>query len=292
MKTGKPIIGAFYGAFPAPWPAPAKLNLMLKILGRRADGYHTLQSVFQFLDWGDEIFLRPRNDGTIHRLSELPGVPPEQDLVVRAARLLKNRSGCRWGVDIAVHKRLPLGGGLGGGSSDAATVLVALNQLWSLGMSREELAALGLTLGADVPVFIHGRAAWAEGIGEQLTFFNPETPWYLVVVPPCPVSTAAVFQHPELTRDAAPTTIAGFLSGVRDNDCWRVVSRLYPPVSEAHAWLSQFAATSLTGTGGCVFAAFAEEARARMLLRDIPRFFGGVVARGRNRSPLMDRLID
>ncbi|CAK0781467.1 4-(cytidine 5'-diphospho)-2-C-methyl-D-erythritol kinase [Gammaproteobacteria bacterium] len=291
METGNPIIGALDG-FPAPWPAPAKLNLMLKILGRRADGYHRLQSVFQFLDWGDEIFLRPRDDGEIHRLSDLPDVPPEQDLTVRAARLLKAVCGCRSGVDILVHKRLPMGGGLGGGSSDAATVLVALNHLWSLGMSREVLATLGLTLGADVPVFVQGRAAWAEGIGEQLTFFEPETPWYLVLVPPCPVSTAAVFQHPELTRDATPTTIAGFLSGVRENDCWPVVRRLYPPVQAVHAWLSQFAKASLTGTGGCVFAAFAEETRARALLQDLPRDLGGFVARGCNRSPLMDRLVE
>lgn len=272
------------------WPAPAKLNLMLRVLGRRADGYHRLQTVFQFLDHADQIRIEPRSDGAVHRRTALPGVPEEADLVVRAARCLQQATGCRQGVDLWVDKRLPMGGGVGGGSSDAATVLVALNQLWDTGLSPAELAHLGLTLGADVPVFVHGRAAWAEGVGEALTPIELPEPWYLVLVPRCAVATAAVFSDPDLTRDSAPITIADFLAGDDRNDCLAVVERDYPEVAAALRWLSGFGRARLTGTGACVFAAFADEGAARAARSQLPARFGGFVARGRNRSPLIDEV--
>jgi 4-diphosphocytidyl-2-C-methyl-D-erythritol kinase len=272
------------------WPAPAKLNLMLRVLGRRADGYHRLQTVFQFLDHADQIRIEPRSDGAVHRRTALPGVPEEADLVVRAARCLQQATGCRQGVDLWVDKHLPMGGGVGGGSSDAATVLVALNQLWDTGLSPAELAHLGLTLGADVPVFVHGRAAWAEGVGEALTPIELPEPWYLVLVPRCAVATAAVFSDPDLTRDSAPITIADFLAGDDRNDCLAVVERDYPEVAAALRWLSGFGRARLTGTGACVFAAFADEGAARAARCQLPAPFGGFVARGRNRSPLIDEV--
>jgi len=274
----------------ASWPAPAKLNLMLRITGRRADGYHLLQSVFQFLDHGDEIDLTVRGDGAIVRHSELAGVPAEQDLVVRAARLLQAESGCPLGADIRVHKRLPMGGGLGGGSSDAATVLVGLNRLWGTGLGEDALAALGLRLGADVPVFVRGRAAWAEGVGEQLTPVALPEPWYLVVKPPCEVATGEIFQDPELTRNSPLSTIRDFLAGLIANDCLPVVAARYPEVAAALAWLGQYGDARLTGTGACVFAAFEDESRAREVLDQLPAGHQGFVARGRNRSPLLQRL--
>ena len=268
------------------WPAPAKLNLFLHITGRRPDGYHTLQSVFQFLDIVDQICLRVTADGVIRRLTALPGVAPEQDLTVRAARLLQSAAGVTAGVDIQVDKRLPLGGGLGGGSSDAATVLVALNRLWGLGWSEDQLATLGLQLGADVPVFVRGHAAWAEGVGEILTPIELPEPWYLVLIPPVTVSTAEIFSAPELTRDTPPIRIPAFLAGAGDNDCAPVVRARYPVIGQYLDWLSQFGHARLTGTGACVFAAFPDQAAAQQVLAQRPADWRGFVAQGRNRSPL------
>ncbi len=272
------------------WPAPAKLNLMLRITGRRADGYHELQTVFQFLDHGDELAFRVREDGVLRRTIALPGVDPEQDLVLRAARLLQAETGSRLGADIALDKRLPMGGGLGGGSSDAATVLQALNQLWGCGMDDQALAGLGLRLGADVPVFVHGRAAWAEGVGERLETVELDEPWYLVIVPDCEVATGEVFSAPELTRNSRPITIRAFIAGDRRNDCLAVVRKRYPAVSQALDWLAEHAEARLTGTGACVFAGFATREAADRVLRLAPPGWEAWVARGRNRSPLRERL--
>ncbi|MCW8918377.1 MAG: 4-(cytidine 5'-diphospho)-2-C-methyl-D-erythritol kinase [Gammaproteobacteria bacterium] len=276
----------------APWPAPAKLNLFLHITGRRADGYHLLQSVFQFLDFGDEIDIDLRDDGAIHRLNDLPGVAPEQDLVVRAARLLQQRSGCQLGADIRVEKRLPLGGGLGGGSSDAATVLVALNRLWGVHLPLGELAELGLQLGADVPVFVHGHAAWAEGVGEILQPVELPEPWYLVIIPPVEVSTARIFSDPQLTRECQAIKIRAFLAGEGENVCQPVAARHYPEIAQALAWLGHFATARMTGTGSCVFAAFDTREGAETVYRQLPAGWRGFVAKGSNRSALHSRLAE
>jgi 4-diphosphocytidyl-2-C-methyl-D-erythritol kinase len=284
------------------WLAPAKLNLFLRVTGRRPDGYHTLQTVFQFLDLADELRVRVREDGEIRRRYRLPGVDPERDLVVRAARALQRASGTPLGADLELVKRVPVGGGLGGGSSDAATTLVALDRLWRTGLGEEALAALGLSLGADVPVFVRGRAAWAEGVGERLTPVVLDEPWYLVVHPGCEVSTGAVFADPELTRDSPPLkisslfrgdggtaprgTVAGVLA-VAGNDCEPLVRGRFPPVDDALRWLDRQAPARLTGTGACVFAVFAGEAPARAALRGLPDAWRGFAARGRNVSPLV-----
>ncbi|QIK37185.1 4-(cytidine 5'-diphospho)-2-C-methyl-D-erythritol kinase [Caldichromatium japonicum] len=274
------------------WPAPAKLNLMLRILGRRPDGYHNLQTVFQFIDRCDWLWFSVRPDGQIHRLNLVPGVAESEDLTVRAAHALKQATGCPLGVDIYCDKQLPLGGGLGGGSSDAATTLVALNQLWGTGVDEDGLARIGLTLGADVPIFVRGRAAWGEGVGEILEPVDLPQPWYLVLVPACSVATGAVFQHPELTRDSKPITILEFLSGDARNDCLPVVRRCYPEVAAALDWLSAWGEGRLTGTGACVFAVFADLEHAIDALRQAPPAVSGFVARGLNRSPLLDRSIN
>jgi len=272
-----------------PWPAPAKLNLMLRILGRRPDGYHRLQTVFQFIDRRDRLFFTPRDDGRIRRTSDFAGVPEESDLTVRAARLLRERTGCRRGVEIRVEKQLPPGGGLGGGSSDAATTLVALNRIWGTGLTEPELMALGAELGADVPIFVYGRAAWGEGIGEVLTPIALPEPWYLVLVPWCRVATGAVFSDEKLTRDSAPITIIGFLAGDDRNDCLAVVRRRYPEVAAAWDWLATVGRPRLTGTGACMFCTFATAARARAARSSVPSRFSAFVARGMNRSPLAAR---
>lgn len=274
----------------AAWPAPGKLNLFLHVVGRRPDGYHNLQTIFQFIDRCDELHFTVRRDGQIRLLSPLPGVPEERDLTVRAARLLQEARGTRLGADIRVEKRLPMGGGLGGGSSDAATTLVALNRLWGLALSEDRLAELSLRLGADVPVFVRGHAAWAEGVGERLVPVNLEEPWYVVIEPPVTVPTAAVFGAAELTRNSAPVTIRDFLSGLCRNDCEVVVFARYPEIAEARRWLAAFGAARLTGTGACVFAPFAEEEIAREVLGQLPAGWRGFVAKGLNRSPLADRL--
>jgi 4-diphosphocytidyl-2-C-methyl-D-erythritol kinase len=279
---------------PRPWPAPAKLNLFLHILGRRADGYHELQSCFQFVDLCDEIKIEVRTDGEIRRVTEIAGVAAEDDLCVRAARVLQGAAGTALGADISVAKRIPIGGGLGGGSSDAATVLVALNQLWRVNFSTDRLAALGLKLGADVPVFVRGRAAWAEGVGELITpLYPPLAPMetnYLILKPNVFVSTRDVFQDPELTRNSAPITINGFLATGGRNDCWNVVRRRYSEVARAHQWLSRFGPARLTGTGACVFLACESESRGREILREVPPAWTGFLAHGLNDSPLLERL--
>jgi 4-diphosphocytidyl-2-C-methyl-D-erythritol kinase len=282
------------------WPAPAKLNLFLHILGRRDDGYHNLQSIFQFLDLEDSITLSVRRDDCIRRTSSHVEVEEDADLVVRAARLLKEESRTALGVEISVIKRIPLGAGLGGGSSDAATTLLALNKLWHLDLSSERLAALGLRLGADVPVFVRGLAAWAEGVGEQLQPIELETPWYLVINPGCSVSTSRVFSHPALTRDSTPLKIRDFLPpgagqvlsmrailGRTGNDCQAVVRTLYPEVDDALRWLSRCGDARMTGTGASVFAPFAEREQAQRCLLGLPGGWEGFVARGMNRSPVL-----
>jgi 4-diphosphocytidyl-2-C-methyl-D-erythritol kinase len=274
---------------PEPWPAPAKLNLFLHVVGRRADGYHLLQTAFQFVDLCDELRFFRRPAGIVSRLGEVPGVPAEQDLVVRAARLLAARHRGADGVAIGVSKKIPIQAGLGGGSSDAATVLVALNELWGLGLALDELASLGLSLGADVPVFVHGQAAWAEGIGEHLTPLKlPETV-FLVVRPDAVVSTAEVFQAPDLTRDTPIIKIRGFLKAGGRNDCEPVVRRCVPAVAEALDWLGQFGSARLTGTGSCIFAEMPDEEAARGVLGRLPGRWTGWVVRGLNRSPLVAR---
>ncbi|HSH57204.1 MAG TPA: 4-(cytidine 5'-diphospho)-2-C-methyl-D-erythritol kinase, partial [Halomonas sp.] len=274
-------------------PAPAKLNRMLHITGRRPDGYHELQTLFQFLDHGDTLQFALRLDGEIHLTPEVAGVPHEQNLIVRAARLLQERSGCTLGADIHLEKRLPMGGGLGGGSSDAATTLLGLAALWGLGLSLDSLAELGLSLGADVPVFVHGHAAWAEGVGERLTPVDLDTPWFVVVHPGIEVATPTLFQAPELTRHTPPITMARALQGGASswrNDCEATVRSLYPAVSTALEWLARRAPSMLTGTGACVFARLADEQEADRLLDEIDGRWQAFKARGLNRSPLHDVL--
>lgn len=267
-------------------PAPAKLNLFLHVVGRRADGYHLLQTLFQLLDRGDVVTVEAAADLS---LNDIPGVPREQNLVWRAARALQEHAGTRRGARIHLDKRLPAGGGLGGGSSDAATTLLALNRLWRLDLDTDTLATIGLSLGADVPVFVRGRTAFGEGIGERLTPVDLPECWYLVVHPGCHVATADVFRDPALTRDTPLMTIAalrdpGFQSRSR-NDCEAVVRRLHPQVADALDWLGQFGTSRLTGTGACVFLACATESEARRILQLVPPRFSGFVARGVNRSP-------
>ena len=269
------------------WPAPAKLNLFLRIVGRRADGYHELQTVFRLLDWGDELQLRVRADGAIERTSEVPGVPAATDLVVRAARLLQQASGSGLGVDIALDKRIPMGGGLGGGSSDAASVLVALNYLWACGLDEDALAELGRQLGADVPVFVRGRSAWAEGVGEQLTPIALPRRWYVVLDPREHVPTAALFQASELTRNAPRATISSFVSGhAAENAFEPVVRARHPRVAAALDWLSRFGRARLSGSGGCVFLETASLAQARKVVRQCPPTFAAQLAAGVEVSPL------
>ena len=271
-----------------PWPAPAKLNLFLHITGRRDDGYHTLETVFQFLDYGDRLYFALRTDAAIRCYGGPPGVAAEADLCMRAARLLQETAGIRMGVDIYNEKRLPTGAGLGGGSSDAATTLWVLNRLWATGLEPERLAELGLRLGADVPVFLFGRSAWGEGVGDTLTPIDAPERWYLVVNPAVSVSTAAVFSDPELTRNSPRMTIADFLSGGGHNDCEAVVRRRYPGVAAALDWLNRFSTARMTGTGACVFAAFASPAEAQAVGGQLPDGWTGFVARGVNRSPLQE----
>ncbi len=273
------------------WPAPAKLNLFLRITGRRADGYHELQTVFRLLDWGDEIRLRVREDGEVCRAGDVLGVPVEHDLAVRAAQLLRAHAGSGSGADIAVHKRIPLGGGLGGGSSDAATVLVALNALWDLRLSADELAGLGRQLGADVPVFVRGRSAWAEGVGERLTPLQLPRRHYVVVDPHAQVSTAEVFQAHELTRNAPPATISSFVSGETvDNVFTPVVRARHPAVAAALDWLGSFGHARLSGSGGCVFLETRSYDRARAVARHCPLGCTAHVVSGVVVSPLQQAL--
>jgi 4-diphosphocytidyl-2-C-methyl-D-erythritol kinase len=281
------------------WPAPAKLNLFLHIVGRRPNGCHELQTCFQFVDLTDDIYLRVRSDGQIKRLRGAPGVAEDSDLCVRAARALQAATGSTLGADIDVDKRIPMGAGLGGGSSDAATCLVALNRLWGVDWPLSRLAALGLALGADVPVFVHGRAAWAEGVGEILTpLVSPQAPLepnYLIIKPNVFVSTAEVFQDPELTRNSPPITIHGFLASGGRNDCLGVVRRRYPEVAQALDWLSTFGNADggparLTGTGACVFVALESRERGQEIMGQLPPGSEAYLVRGLNESPLLERL--
>jgi 4-diphosphocytidyl-2-C-methyl-D-erythritol kinase len=280
----------------APWPAPAKLNLFLHIVGRRADGYHELQTCFQFVDLCDDIHLAVRADGAIRRARGADGVAEDADLCVRAARALKAAAGSALGVDIDVVKRIPMGAGLGGGSSDAATCLVALNRLWRLDWPVPALAELGLRLGADVPVFVHGRAAWAEGVGERLTPLPPPLAPpeanYLIIKPPVAVGTAAVFQDPELTRNSPPITIDGFLASGGRNDCLSVVRRRFPEVAQALDWLGSFGPARLTGTGACVFTEVETRESGLDIIRKLPPAFDAFLVRGMNDSPLLARVAD
>jgi len=274
------------------YPAPAKLNLFLHVVGRRADGYHLLQSVFALIDAADRLRFAVRSDGAIRRVSELPGVPAEADLVVRAARALQAQAGTALGADIEVDKRLPMGGGLGGGSSDAATTLVVLNHLWRTGLSREALRGLGVRLGADVPFFVFGRNAWVEGAGERLTAVDLEPAWYLVLVPPVAVPTREIFAAPELTRDTEALKMADFLAHGAGpafrNDLEAVVAPKYPAVREHLAWLRQRGGGRLTGSGACVFARYPDRASAERVLADLPGAMQGFVAQGLREHPLRE----
>lgn len=273
------------------WPAPAKLNLFLRVIGRRVDGYHDLQTVFRLLDWGDEIRLRVRDDGVISRVAGCDAVDVEDDLAVRAARTLQQTTAARFGADIDIDKNIPIGAGLGGGSSDAATVLIALNTLWDIQLSRDELAQIGLQLGADVPVFVHGRSAWAEGVGEKLTPLELPPRWYVILVPHVHVSTAALFQAPELTRNAAPATIPGFVSGGIEDNVFAPVARAhYPQVAAALDALSRFGNARLSGSGGAVFLECGDATKAREVAAQCAQEFVTHVARGVNVSPLQAKL--
>jgi len=269
------------------WPAPAKLNLFLRILGRREDGYHRLQTVFQLLDWGDWLHLRVRQDGAILRHRGGAGVPAEADLAVRAAKALQAATLCALGVEIDIDKHIPQGGGFGGGSSDAASVLVGLNHLWGLNLDEDVLASIGLSLGADVPVFVRGRSAFAEGVGERLAPLALSPRWYVLVDPGVGVPTAELFAAPDLTRDAPPATIADFLSGSVSGNAFEPVLRARcPEVRTAMEWLAGFGRPQLTGTGSGVFLAFEAQADAEAVCTQLPRHWRGWVVQGRDESAL------
>ncbi|KAE8440137.1 MULTISPECIES: 4-(cytidine 5'-diphospho)-2-C-methyl-D-erythritol kinase [Halomonadaceae] len=274
-------------------PAPAKLNRMLHIVGRRPDGYHELQTLFQFIDLCDYLSFTLRQDGIIELTTPIAGVAHDDNLIVRAATLLQQASGTHLGATISIEKRLPMGGGLGGGSSNAATALKGLDRLWQLGLGDTHLAELGLALGADVPVFVRGRSAWAEGVGEKLTPVTLDTPWFVVIHPGISVSTPAIFQDSELTRDSLPITMARALQGgVAEwrNDCEATVKKRYPHIAEALDWLAQHAPSRLTGTGACLFAAFESKEAAQTVAELANRRWQAWVARGLNTSPLQDAL--
>lgn len=268
------------------WPAPAKLNLMLRIVGRRTDGYHLLQTVFQFVDLCDWLRFSPIEDDRIVLKRSLPGVLEHDDLTVKAAKLLKLETGCKKGVVIDLEKNLPMGGGVGGGSSDAATVLLVLNKLWDCKLSEEKLIEIGLKLGADVPIFLFGFSAWAEGVGEKLHKIELPGCWYLIIDPKCHVSTKEIFLAENLTRNSKSITIADFMDGLHTNDCLDVVCELYQPVNDAIADLSKFAEARLTGTGGCVFAQFESEEKANVAFSALCKNWQVYIARGLNQSPL------
>lgn len=269
------------------WPAPAKLNLFLHVVGRRSDGYHLLQTVFQLIDRADQLRFKPRDDGQIILATPIPGVPPETDLTVRAARLLQQVGGCRLGATIHLNKNLPMGGGLGGGSSDAATVLIALNHLWQTGLNRNELQSLGLSLGADVPVFIHGRNTFAEGIGESFTDVTLPAASFLVLHPAVNVPTATIFGAAELKRDTAAIKPADWQPGTGHNDLEAVACKNFPAVAEALDTLRTVAPQAMmTGSGACVFAAFPKRSEAESALARISASLNGWIADSLNQHPL------
>ena len=275
--------------FSEAYAAPAKLNLMLRVVGRRSDGYHLLQTVFRFIDYGDELRFRVRADGVITRANDVPNLPAADDLCVHAAQLLQQVAGTPLGADIHLEKRLPLGGGLGGGSSDAASTLIVLNRLWKTGLSRTQLLDLAAKLGADVPVFVFGENALAEGIGEQLLALELPPAWYVVLCPPVAVSTAAVFSHPDLKRDSPKVTIQGFTDAAYSslgNDLQALVVRQYPEVACHLEWLSRHGAALMTGSGACVFASYGSEKQARQVIAQLPPEMRGFVAPGLQRHPL------
>jgi 4-diphosphocytidyl-2-C-methyl-D-erythritol kinase len=272
------------------WPAPAKLNLFLHVTGRRPDGYHELQTVFQLIDLCDTIAISIREDGRIERPDGPPGVDPEADLTVRAARALQQAAGCRLGTTLRVRKRIPMGGGLGGGSSDAATVLLGLNEVWGCGLRVDELATLGLPLGADVPVFVRGSSAWGQGVGEDLQPLELPEAWYVVIHPGVAVGTRDVFQSSELTRNSPVITIRAFFQSGGRNDCEPVVRARFPEVAEALDWLGKFAPARLTGTGSCIFAPCATAIDAERLAARVPDRWTSYVAQGLNVSPVHELL--
>lgn len=274
------------------YPAPAKLNLFLHITGRRADGYHELQSVFRFVDHGDRLRFAVRDDGVVRRVAGPEAVPEDVDLTIRAARLLQRETGTRFGADIAIEKRLPMGGGLGGGSTDAATALLVLSRLWGTGLRRAELQSLALGLGADVPVFVFGRSAFAEGVGEILAPIDLPPAWYVVVAPAAHVSTAEVFRHPELTRNSDRIRMPAFFSEPTRNDLQAVVSALVPEVRQALEWLGSFGPARMTGSGSCVFCGFPDEREAHEVWSRRPAGTQGFVAAGLDRHPLAEFVDD
>ncbi|WP_301097951.1 4-(cytidine 5'-diphospho)-2-C-methyl-D-erythritol kinase [Otariodibacter sp.] len=272
------------------FPSPAKLNLFLYITGKRSDGYHELQTLFQFLDFGDDIHFEITQGSQIELLDQLDSVPVEQNLIYKAAKLLQQHTACSLGAKIGITKRLPMGGGVGGGSSNAATTLVVLNQLWNTQLSLETLAELGLTLGADVPIFVRGHAAFAEGVGEKLTFCNPPEKWFVVLKPNVSISTALIFNQPSLPRNTPKRKLQELLSINWKNDCEKVVRDQYSEVEDLIAWLVQYAPFRLTGTGACIFAEFESEAKARQVFANKPNDIQGFVAKGQNISPLHQKL--
>ena len=268
------------------FPSPAKLNLFLHITGQRANGYHDLQTVFQFIDLYDDIHIRTTQKSDIELLTPIAGVANKDNLIVKAAELLKKSSGCSLGAEIKIDKILPMGGGLGGGSSNAATILLALNALWQTNLSSTELAKLGLTLGADVPIFIHGYAAFAEGIGEHLTPVSPTEYWYLITRPDCSISTVEVFQSEGLTRNTPKISVDDFDIDLCHNDCQTLVIKHYPKVAKLLAWLVEYAPSRMTGTGACIFSRFPTENEARLIQSQLPDDVSSFVAKGLNQSPL------
>ena len=267
--------------------SPAKLNLFLHITGRRPDGYHNLQTLFQLLDYGDTLTFTSRSDGQINLAPELPGVGFEQNLIIKAVRALEAYKPAAAGIDIQLEKRLPMGGGIGGGSSNAATTLVALNHLWGCGLDKKQLQTIGLQLGADVPVFINAQTAWAEGVGEALEPIEMQPKWFLIIQPDCHVSTAEIFSNKDLTRDTSAIKVAAFLERGGKNDCEALVRKLYPQVDNALIWLQKFDRNArMTGTGACVFASFESAEEALNVQARLPKHLPGFVAQGVNQSPL------
>ena len=266
------------------WTAPAKLNLFLHITGRREDGYHLLQTIFQFVEFGDKLFFEVTRDGKISLSPKLDGVDESENIIVKAAKLLQQKTGTPFGVNIELEKRIPMGGGLGGGSSNAATTLLALNKLWNIHFDKQQLMELGITLGADVPVFIYGQTAWAEGVGEKLKTVTAPESWYVIIFPRVNINTGTIFSSEELTRDKLPIRIRDFLDGTTENVFETIVSKRCPEVKEAINWLNQFSKTKLTGTGACIFASFETEQHAQEIAKQVPAKWQAFVTKGSNKT--------